>query len=75
MKAANYFNDSAHHIFTEGTQFDKWGSGSERKANSWVGPQNKKARCVEWSTSNLSGGSSFKNKSLLIFFVGISILL
>ena len=46
VKAAKHFDVSAQHIFTEGTQFIQWGSESERKANSWIGPQDKKAFLV-----------------------------
>ena len=50
---AEGFEDYAYHIFTEGTQFDQWGSGSERKANSWIGPQFKKACYIEGSTREI----------------------
>ena len=49
--SAKHFQDSADHIFTEGTQFCQWGSGSERNANSWVGPKDKKACYIERSTN------------------------
>ena len=49
VKSASHFQDSANYIFTEGTQFSHWSSGSERKANSWVGQHDKTACHIERS--------------------------
>ena len=40
-KASRGFGEYTYHIFTEGTQFVQW--DSPKKANSWIGPEDKKA--------------------------------